>query len=80
MTDKLTIHQTDLYLLEGSFSVTESTGQVTLELFQTFPQARNPRSQRILSLTLPEPSLSNLNLLVLLARIRLTERKAPDDQ
>ena len=58
-----TIHDTPTFRLDGR-TTDDGHGNRTVELFQTFPLAQHPRSQRILCLTLPPISRARLAALI----------------
>jgi hypothetical protein len=55
----LTIHNDPGFRIEARVTTHPITGK-TVELFQVFPQARHPRSQRLTCLTLPQESFDRL--------------------
>lgn len=53
-----TLYETPLYRLEGD--VLKSPGVTTVELYQTFTEARHPRQQRICQLNLPPEAVCRI--------------------
>lgn len=59
MKDHIRIHTAPAFVLDAAITRHPITG-TTVELFQTFPQAQNPRAQRLVSLTLPDEAFARL--------------------
>lgn len=55
------LYETPTYRLEAQ-TLTPNDRLMTLELYQTFPEAEHPRRQRITQLTLPPDTIRHIGL------------------